>query len=266
MKIFNFLGNRNKKHSSESWNISTMFGANLNFATTEAYKLLRTNIMFSFSEEGLGHTVGITSSVQAEGKSSTACNTAYALSEAGKKVLLLDGDLRRPSIASKLGIARSPGLTNLLISKGDYQEFIQRCEEAPALDILTSGDIPPNPSELLSSNRMARLMEQLRKDYDYIVVDLPPITVVSDALAASKVLDGLVMVVRDGVSDRQMLAEALRQLEMVNVRLLGFIYRDGDGIGKKYGRKYNKKYYRYYRYYNYYEHTKKSSKTENNKD
>ena len=249
MKILNFLGNRRKKNTVESWNVATMFGPNLNFAATEAYKLLRTNIMFSFSNEGLGHTVGITSSIQAEGKSSTACNTAYALSEAGKKVLLLECDLRRPSVGSKLGVARAPGLTNLLVSKEDYREYIQHCELAPELDILTSGDVPPNPSELLASNRMAKLMDQLRKDYDYIVVDLPPVTVVSDTLAASHILDGIVMVVRDGVSDNQMLAEAMRQLKMVNIRLLGFIYRDGDGISKKYGKKYSRRYYRYYKYY-----------------
>ncbi len=226
-----------------------MFGPNLNFSTTEAYKLLRTNIMFSFSDEGLGHVIGITSSIQSEGKSSTACNTAYALSEAGGRVLLLEGDLRRPTIGSKLNVARVPGLTNLLVSRGEYKEAVQTCALAPRLDILTSGDLPPNPSELLSSNRMAGLMEQLRKEYDYIVVDLPPITAVSDALAMSKFLDGVVMVVRSGVSEQQMLAEALRQLEMVNVRILGFVYRDCDISGKKYSKKYSKKYYKYYNEY-----------------
>lgn len=248
MKTWN-LFSRKKKNNAEVWNVRTMFGPNLNFATTEAYKLLRTNIMFSFPDEGFGHVVGVTSSIQSEGKSSTACNTAYALSEAGGRVLLLEGDLRRPSIGSKLGVARIPGLTNLLVSRGDYREAIQHCALAPRLDILTSGDIPPNPSELLSSNRMANLMQQLRQDYDYIVVDLPPITAVSDALAISKFLDGVIMVVRSGVSEQQMLAEALRQLEMVNVRILGFIYRDCAVSGKKYGKKYSKKYYKYYNEY-----------------
>ena len=136
-----------------------------------------------------------------------------------------------------------------MVSRGDYKEAIQHCALAPRLDILTSGDIPPNPSELLSSNRMANLMQQLRQDYDYIVVDLPPITAVSDALAISKFLDGVIMVVRSGVSEQQMLAEALRQLEMVNVRILGFIYRDCAVSGKKYGKKYSKKYYKYYNEY-----------------
>lgn len=248
MKAWN-LFSRKAKNKAEVWNIRSMFGPNLSFAATEAYKLLRTNIMFSFSDEGEGHVIGITSSIQSEGKSSTACNTAYALSEAGCKVLLLEADLRRPSIAAKLNIARVPGITNLLVSRGNYREAIQQCSLAPKLDILTSGDIPPNPSELLTSNRMAKLVEQLKADYDYIVIDLPPVTAVSDALAISKFLDGVVMVVRGGVSDQQMLAEALRQLDMVNVRILGFIYRDMGTGGKKYGNRYGKKYYKYYNEY-----------------
>lgn len=243
------LFSRRSKDNTEVWNIRTMFGPNLSFAATEAYKLLRTNIMFSFSDEGEGHVIGITSSIQSEGKSSTACNAAYALAESGCRVLLLEGDLRRPTVGSKLGVSRVPGITNLLVSKGDYREAIQHCTLAPQMDILTSGDIPPNPSELLASNRMAKLMVQLKADYDYIVIDLPPITAVSDALAVSKFLDGVVMVVRGGVSDQQMLEEALRQLEMVGVRILGFVYRDADASGKKYGQNYRKKYYKYYNEY-----------------
>lgn len=249
------LFKRSNKDKTEKWNIRTMFGPNLSFAATEAYKLLRTNVMFSFSEEGEGHVIGITSSVQSEGKSSTACNAAYALAESGAKVLLMECDLRKPTFATKLGLERTPGVTNLLIGKGDFHEMIQHCALAPSMDVLTSGDIPPNPSELLSSNRMERLISQLKQEYDYIVMDLPPVTVVSDALAVSKLLDGVVMVVRAAVSDRQMLAEAMRQLSMVEVRVLGFVYREIDDGKKKYGYKYSKKYYRYY-----HEYAKKPSK------
>lgn len=244
MRAWNLFSRKNK-NKAESWNIRTMFGPHLNFAATEAYKLLRTNIMFSFPDEGAGHVIGITSSIQSEGKSSTACNTAYALAEAGCRVLLLEADLRRPSISSKLNLSRVPGLTNMLISRGDYREALQQCNLAPALDIMTSGDIPPNPSELLTSNRMAKLVEQLKQDYDYIVVDLPPVTAVSDTLAVSKFIDGVIMVVRSGVSDQQMLAEAMRQLQMVNVRVLGFIYRDAEATNKKYSRSFGSKYYKY---------------------
>ena len=221
-----------------------MFGPGLNFATAEAYKLLRTNLMFSFPNEQKCHIVGISSSIQEEGKSTVTCNLAYSLAQAGMSVLLIDADLRKPTMASKLCVERVPGLTNLLISKGDYKEAIQHNDKAPALDIITSGDIPPNPSELLGSGRMSRLMEQLKTQYEYIVVDLPPVTVVSDAVTVSKLLDGVVMVVRSVVSDKNLLAEALRQLKLVNARILGFVYRDTES-GKKYG----KKYYKYYTEY-----------------
>lgn len=241
---------KKSRHSSDVWNVRTMFGPNLNFATTEAYKLLRTNLMFSFSDEGVGKVIGITSAVQSEGKSSTASNTAYALAESGSRVLLLEGDLRKPTIPSKLGVEKGPGLTNLLVARSDYRDLIQHCPMAPSLDIISSGDIPPNPSELLGSNRMLQVIEELKQNYDYIVLDLPPVNVVSDAVAVSRLLDGVVMVVRGGVSDQQMLAEAMRQLEMVNVRILGFVYRDDDNPVKRYGyHKYGKKYYKYYNYY-----------------
>lgn len=239
------LFSRKSKNEAETWNIRTMFGPNLNFAATEAYKLLRTNIMFSFPGEGTCHVIGITSSVQGEGKSSTACNTAYALAEAGESVLLLEADLRRPTIASKLGLARTPGLSNLLVTRSDYHEMVQQCPASPAMHIITSGDVPPNPSELIGSNRMEQLIERLRQEYDYIIIDMPPVTAVSDAIVASKLLDGVVMVVRAGVADQQMLAEAMRQLGMVDVRILGFVYRDTGVGGKTYSKEYRKKYKSY---------------------
>lgn len=248
------LFGRKKNYQAEKWNMRTMFGPNMNFAVTEAYKLLRANIMFSFSDEGVGHVIGITSSLQAEGKSSTACNTAYVLAESGAKVLLMDADLRRPSIASKLGLAKIPGLTNLLVARGDYKELLQHTSAAPGMDVLTSGDIPPNPSELLSSNRMAKLMKELTQHYDYVIVDLPPVNVVSDAIAMSKVLDGVIMVVRSGVSEQRMLAEALRQLKLVNVRIMGFVFRDNEYGSSKYNRKYR---YRYKKAYSDYGKKKK---------
>lgn len=130
-----------------------IFTNNLNFAVEEAYKLLRTNVVFSFSAEEDCHIVGITSSVPGEGKSTTSCNLAYALSVDGKKTLLLEGDLRLPTIANKLSLERAPGLSNILVSKTSHKSVIQHCESAPGLDIITAGECPPNPSELLGSKR-----------------------------------------------------------------------------------------------------------------
>ena len=231
-----------KTEKQERHNPANLVGPNMSFAATEAYKLLRTNLMFSFSNEGEGRVIGITSPVQNEGKSLTACNIAYALAEAGEKVLLLEADLRKPTVAKKLGLARSLGLTNILVSRVDPEDVIQHSELTTFLDVITSGNTPPNPSELLSSNRMTQILNELRKRYAYIVVDLPPVTVVSDALAISKNLDGVALVVRAGVSEKKLLDEAMRQLRMVNVRILGFVFRDDTGEKKSY----KKKYYTYY--------------------
>ena len=235
------MARKKKNHPQEVWNYRTMFGPGLNFAASEAYKLLRTNIMFSFPEEGKCHVVGVTSSVQDEGKSSTTSNLAYALSETGKKVLLLEADLRRPTIGSKLNVRRVPGVTNLLVSREDFHTMVQQCSHAPNMDILTAGDIPPNPSELLGSGKMAELLAELEKEYEYIVVDLPPVTAVSDALALSPLLHGIIVVTKEGVSQKKVLEEALRLLKQAGTRILGFVYRsEGDVTQKKYQGKYGR--------------------------
>lgn len=215
-----------------------IFTNKLSFAAAEAYKLLRTNIMFSFSGEETCRIIGISSSVRGEGKSTTACNLAYVLSQAGKKTLLVDGDLRLPSVFSKLSIKQSPGLSNLLVSKKNAKSVIISCSATPELDVLASGDCPPNPSELLGSNRMKELFDSLRSEYEYIIVDLPPIADVTDALVISKYLDGMIMVVRNGVVDKSELADALRQLKLVGVRVLGFAFRDAADSKRGYGKKY----------------------------
>jgi len=223
-----------------------IFTNNLNFAASEAYKLLRTNIMFSFSGEEKCRVIGITSSVRGEGKSTTVCNLGYALSQAGKRTLIIDGDLRLPSIASKLSLEQSPGLSNLLVSGKSVKSHVQHCSAAPELDIITSGDCPPNPSELLGSERMKELLSDFAADYEYIIVDLPPIADVTDALVISTFLDGIIMVVRNGVVDKAALSDALRQLRLAQVRILGFAFRDAAESKKSYGKKYGKYYKSYY--------------------
>ena len=245
------LFSRKTKNVEEKWNVRTMFGENLNFAAKEAYKVLRTNLKFSFPDDGQGKVIGITSAIQGEGKSTTVCNIAYALAEEQEKVILLEADLRKPTIATKLGLARQPGLTNLLVDRDSGDEVIQRSSYANNMDVICSGDIPPNPSELLGSERMGEILAELRKKYRYILVDLPPITLVSDTLAMSKHLDGVVMIVREAVSDRKQLTEAMRQIKMVGIRILGFVYRSSLDNGRRYA-------YKRYKKYGYYsENTKK---------
>lgn len=236
------LFSRKPKKVEEKWSVRTMFGSGLNFAATEAYKALRTNLKFSFPDDGLGKVIGVTSAIQGEGKSTTACNLAYALSVEREKVILLEADLRRPTVATKLSLARQPGLTNILVDRESGDEAIQHSSYAPEMDVICCGDVPPNPSELLGSERMGQILADLRKQYRYIIVDLPPVNLVSDGLAMSKYMDGIVVVVREDVSDRKQLEEAIRHIGMVGVRILGFVYRAAAGGGKNYAYKRYKKY------------------------
>ena len=245
------LFSRKTKRAEDKWNVRTMFGEKLPFSSTEAYKVLRTNLKFSFPDDGLGKVIGITSAEQSEGKSTTACNIAYAMAEEGTKVLLLEADLRRPTVAAKLGISRKPGLTNMLVEREYATDAIQQSPYAPKVDIITCGDIPPNPSELLGSERMKELIDQLKGTYKYIIMDLPPVMAVSDAVAVSKCLDGVVMVVRENVTDQKPLKDAMRQVKMADIRVLGFVFRNSEE-GKRYSYRYGK-----YKYRNYSETAKK---------
>lgn len=228
-----------------------MIGANMNFAAAEAYKLLRTNLQFSFSGGEKCPVVGMTSSFRGEGKSLTSVNLAYTLSENRQRVLLIEGDMRLPTLSKRLSLHSSPGLSNLLVGLNSVNEAIQHFEVSVedgisiSTDVLVSGDIPPNPSELLGSERMQALLEVLRKHYDYIVLDLPPVTAVTDALVASKLVDGMVVVVRSNHAVRGALAETIRQLRLVNTRILGFVFNGASESGSSYykGKNYYKKSY-----------------------
>lgn len=237
------MGRNKKKTLPERWNRETMFGPNLDFSAAEAYRLLRTNVMYSFASESRCHVIGISSAVSGEGKSKTSCNLSYALAEAGKKVLLLDGDLRLPTIAAKLGLRRSPGLTNLLVSNEDHHSAIQHCADIPGMDVIVAGESAPNPSELLGSGVMAELIRTLSEEYEYIIIDLPPITVVSDALVLSQLLHGVIMVVRKDQASERLLAEAMRQIQMVGLRVLGFVFNGTHSQTDKHYKRYRDSYY-----------------------
>ena len=206
-----------------------MIGANMNFAASEAYKLLRTNLTFSFSDSDNCRIIGMTSSFSGEGKSLTSINLAYTLAETGKKVLLIEGDMRLPTMAGRLGLQPSPGLSNLIVGMSGIRDVLQvykvqeEGKNTVSFHVLVSGAIPPNPSELLGSKRMSTFLKSLRAAYDYVILDLPPVTVVTDAVLASKLVDGMVVVVRNNRAVRGALAETIRQLRLVDARILGFV-------------------------------------------
>ena len=216
---------------------------NLSFAAAESYKLLRTNLNFSLPEKPC-HIIGVTSSVRGEGKSTTSVNIAYTIAQTGKKVLLIDADMCLPSVAAKLEIHGAPGLSNLIAGMNAEQSCLRKSGYFDNWYILPAGDIPPNPSELLGSERMHALLERYSGVFDTVIIDLPPINIVADALVISKWTDGLIGVVRQNYTDKRALADCMYQVEKLGVKFLGFVMTDaavGESSYKSYG-KYSKKY------------------------
>lgn len=187
----------------------------------EAYKTLRTNIQFSFPAGNL-KVLLVTSSGPAEGKSTTCANLAITMAESGMKVLLLDSDLRKPAQHRTFGIPNNKGLTNALVENADYKELIQN-PGIKGLDILTSGPKPPNPSELLGSEKMKAFLEKLKADYDLIILDTPPVLPVTDAAVLSSLADGVVLVAAHGQATYDALYQAKASLEKVNAKILGVL-------------------------------------------
>lgn len=218
---------------------------NLGFTATEQYKLLRANLNFTIPEDVKCPIIGVTSSMRGEGKSTTAINLAYVIAESGKRVLLIDGDLRIPSIAKKMNIESTPGLTDILVGPEAGQTGVLKARVLDNWYILPSGVLPPNPSELLGSRRMASTLKVLAEKFDYIIVDLPPVNLVSDALAISPFLTGMIVVIREDYTEKKELENGLRQLQLSNVNILGCVMNESRGDKKYYGKYKYKKYSSY---------------------
>ena len=210
----------------------------LSFAAAEAYKLLRTNLMFSLPDKPC-RIIGVTSSVRGEGKSTTAVNLAYTFAQSGKRVLLIDADMRLPSVSSKLSISLKPGLSNLLAGLSEESQCLRVSKYFDNWYILPAGDIPPNPSELLGSEHMHALLDRCAEIFDLIVVDLPPIGVVTDALVIAPWTDGLIVAVRQNYTERKALNACMYQINKLVAKFLGFVMTDasvGEGSYKRYGK------------------------------
>lgn len=213
------------------------------FAVVEAYKTIRTNISFSLPQDGCKSFV-ISSSVPSEGKSTTAVNVAVAFSQLSKKVLLIDADLRRPSIHKKLKLINTRGLYSVLSGIASFDDCVQNVNGN--FDVLTSGPLPSNPIELIESEALAVLLENLKERYEYIIFDSTPINIVSDAISLAPKTDGLVLVVKEGSTRKDEVIRALAACKFANIRIIGAIIND---VNSKNSRKYSyRKYKLAYRY------------------
>lgn len=201
-----------------------MLGNNVSFNVIESYKSMRTNILFSLSTSESKAFV-ISSANPDEGKSTTAVNIAITLAQGNYKVLLCDGDLRKPVQANVFGLKNKIGLSSVLSKMSEIDEAIQSTN-IENLDILTSGEIPPNPSELLGSERMRDIINQLSEHYDYIIIDTPPVNVVSDALNLSQFVAGIMVVVKYASTTFYDIGNVISKIRLANMKHLGFIIND----------------------------------------
>ncbi|MFC4769453.1 CpsD/CapB family tyrosine-protein kinase [Effusibacillus consociatus] len=202
---------------------------------SEAYRTLRTNIQFSNIDKEL-KTIMVTSSGPAEGKTTTASNLAVVMSQDHKRVLLVDCDLRRPTVHHAFAVPNRIGVTNVLIGSTALDLAVQS-GPIDNLQILPSGPIPPNPAELLSSKRMGNLLDELQDQYDLVLLDAPPVLAVTDAQILASKVDGVLLVVKSGHTDRGMALKAKAMLDNVHANIMGIVLNN---------RKANRGHYYYY--------------------
>lgn len=219
---------------------------------SEAYRSLRTNIQFADIDRPK-HVLLMTSTTSKEGKSTTAINLAITLAQAGSRVLLVDSDLRRPSVHNFFSMDKTYGLTNVLIGSLTFDDVIKPTE-VDNFDIITAGDIPPNPAELVASKRMRKFIEEARSRYDIVILDSPPVVAVTDAAVLATRVDGTILVVSSGTVNRKEVSRALALLKNVRASILGVVL-NGLDIKRIYGSYYY--YFHYYQYYYYYGSEKK---------
>ncbi|GFR35679.1 CpsD/CapB family tyrosine-protein kinase [Thermobrachium celere] len=220
---------------------------------SEAYRTLRTNIQFSALDKKIKKIV-ITSSGPAEGKTSTALNLAITLAQNGHKTLLLDCDMRKPSIHKRMKISNLNGLSDILLGESSIEDATTNVE-LEHLYIITAGTKPPNPAELLSSQKMINFLNSIEEKYEYIIIDTPPVLMVTDAQILSKYADGTILVVASREAEKNGVKRAKELLEKVDANILGVVLNKLDTSKKGY----------YGYYYNYYYGSEPDKRTKSKK-
>ena len=191
------------------------------FEVTEAYKELRTNLRFTLLKNEC-KTIIVSSPVPEDGKSTTSTNIGISIAQTGARVLLIDCDLRKGKIHSFFNIKAKPGISDVLSGMLNEKDAIQNTQY-DNLHVITMGSIPPNPSELLGSKQMEEFLKRMEKDFDYIIIDTPPVNVVSDVLSFAKLADGIIIVVREGVTSHPSISNALTKYKLADASILGFV-------------------------------------------
>ena len=232
-----------RKVKNDSKQQATLMGGT--FEIIEAYKSLRANLLFSLAN-AQKKIVVVSGAEPDVGKSTTSSNLAVMMAQTGSRVLLIDADLRKPTLHKTFHVSRSDGLTKCLLRPGDWESAIVK-EVAPHLDLLPSGPIPPNPSELLGSARMVQLLNAFSEKYEYIIIDTPPINVVTDGLILISRSAGAVLVTRQNQTTYEEVQESVDNIRKVNGNLLGVVINDYKITAGERQRRY---YYKHYGYGN----------------
>ncbi|MEI7848980.1 MAG: CpsD/CapB family tyrosine-protein kinase, partial [Chloroflexota bacterium] len=220
---------------------------------TESFRALRTNLTYSSVDRPLRRIL-ITSSTPQEGKTTISANLTVVLAQGEKKAILIDADLRRPTVHKKFGLMNRLGLSSLFLRSLENIPATIQSAGIPGLSVMTSGSIPPNPAELLTSHRMVEILDRLNQDFELIVIDTPPVLTVTDAVSLAPGMDGVIVVVKPGFTKESALKQTLEHLRNVNARVLGVVLNEVNPHSRKYG-------YYYHSYYSedshYYDEDKK---------
>ena len=200
---------------------------------SEAYRSLRTNLHYASIDRDIKSLV-ITSPTAADGKTTTAANLAISMAQNGKRVLLMDADLRKPKIHRYFGIPNGTGLTHLLVQDAQPNDAVVKAPGIDNLFLVTSGSTPPNPSELISSERMRQLIRELADQYDLVILDTPPAAQVTDSVQLAGETDGSLMVVSAGETHIDRTIQAVKSLKNVNAKILGEVLVKTENKGKNY--------------------------------
>jgi capsular exopolysaccharide synthesis family protein len=229
------------KKTRANYQLYQMTDQKSNFIITEAYKSLRTNLLYAIRKKSCKKIL-INSPTPEEGKSTTCTNIAVAIAQTGARVLLIDCDIRRGRLHRVFNLKSTPGLTNILGGMKTENEVIQYTSY-DNLNVITSGSVAPNPTELLASFHMEELIKNLEKNYDYIILDSAPVNLVSDALSLAKLVDGVLVVVRENTTTYPNIDAALDKYELIEGRVLGFVL---NGASLMQGSNSKSKYYYYH--------------------
>ena len=245
MKNENKIAKKAKEnHVHRASNAFMLDNAASDFSRVEAYKAIRTNIMYSLAKSDTGKVIMVTSSIPNEGKTTNSINLALTFAQAGLRVVLIDCDLRKPRVHRYLKMQLAEGVSNYICGYAEYEKILQK-GLPQGFDLITAGEIPPNPTEILASERFSALIERLKSEYDYIFLDTPPVSVVADAVIVSNSASGVVIVVRADYTTYDVLDQTVESLSKVNAKIFGFILTNTAAKNSE------KRYERYkYQYYN----------------